>query len=152
LTDSISAADYLATTAKARHEPKAKAEFRQWLNLATGVSWVDEFIFHPTRKWRFDWATDPAESPLQIAVEYDGLVGVASFGKQGEASNVGHASIGGILRDSEKINEAQILGWIVIRVNAKSIGTGEAHNHVLRAIEFRRNESHGSRDCGGGDL
>ena len=49
----------------------------------------------------------------------------------GQAS---HASIGGILRDSEKINEAQVLGWKVFRVNAKTIQNGEAFTLADRVL------------------
>lgn len=91
---------------------KAWDQFDQYLCLG-GFGVVEhEHRFHPTRKWRFDWAI-PEQS---IAFEYDGIMG-------GQAS---HASIAGILRDSEKINEAQRLGWDVYRVNAKSIGDGSA--------------------------
>jgi hypothetical protein len=91
---------------------KAWRDFDDYLCLG-GFGVVEhEYKFHPTRRFRFDWAL-----PEQmIAWEYDGIM-------SGQAS---HASIGGILRDSEKINEAQRLGWDVYRVNAKSIGDGSA--------------------------
>ena len=80
-----------------------------------------EYHFHPTRKWRFDWALPER----MIAFEYDGLM-------SGQAS---HASIGGILRDTDKINEAQRLGWDVYRVNAKTIQNGVAFTLAAAVLE-----------------
>jgi very-short-patch-repair endonuclease len=71
---------------------------------------VTEYRFHPTRKWRFDYAWPN----LRIAIEFDGIM----------HRTVGHNSLAGILRDSEKINEAQRLGWRVFRANAKNVGDG----------------------------
>ena len=74
-----------------------------------GVPYVEEHIFHHTRKWRFDIAL-PA---LKLAIEYDG------HGATGGKAHMGrHASVTGMARDSEKINQAQILGWRVLRFTA----------------------------------
>tara|TARA_R110000824_G_scaffold300762_1_gene488771 strand:+ start:1021 stop:1410 length:390 start_codon:yes stop_codon:yes gene_type:complete len=59
-----------------------------------------EFKFHPTRKWRFDLAW----VDHRLAVECDG----------GQRSSYGggrHNTPG----DYEKINEANLLGWTVLR-------------------------------------
>lgn len=62
-----------------------------------------EYRFHPKRKWRFDIAMPEKK----IAIEIDG----------------GHYKFGGgrhsTESDYEKINEAQILGWKVLRFNTK---------------------------------
>ena len=83
-----------------------------------------EVVFHPTRKWRMDLAWPN----LKIAVEYQG--GIFT----GQAS---HTSIPNILRDQEKNNEAQILGWIVIYANARTVESAQAVDHIRRAIETR---------------
>lgn len=62
---------------------------------------VFEHTFHPTRKWRFDIAWPE----FKIALEIEG--GVFKGG--------GHTSIKGFLKDIEKYNEAQMLGWHVMR-------------------------------------
>lgn len=62
-----------------------------------------EYRFHPVRKWRFDLAYPE----ILLAIEIDGT------GR--------HNTVAGMAADNEKINEAQILGWVVIRVNAKNI-------------------------------
>jgi hypothetical protein len=82
-----------------------------WCNEHS-VTLETEYAFHPARKWKFDWAI-PA---LKIAVEYEGI-----FKK--DKSVTGHNSIGGVMRDIEKYNQAQLLGWRVIRVTANNYRT-----------------------------
>lgn len=115
-----------ASPREEREPPKAIELFDDFLTHG-GFGRVErEYRFHPTRRWRFDWALPER----MIAFEYDGLM------KAGE--NQGHTSIGAVLRDVEKINEAQALGWDVYRVNAKSIHDGSAFSFldsVLRRID-----------------
>jgi hypothetical protein len=96
-----------------RRDPKdALHEYLAYILGSLGLVAVfcTEYRFHPDRKWRFDYAWPG----LKIAIEYDGIM----------QRTVGHNSLGGILRDSEKINEAQRLGWRVFRANAKNVGDG----------------------------
>lgn len=83
-----------------------------------------EVTFHPTRKWRLDLAWPDS----RVACEYDG--GLFT----GEAS---HTSVKGLLRDQEKANEAQLAGWILLRVSAKTVVSGEAVRWIARALEAR---------------
>jgi hypothetical protein len=76
------------------------------------VTLETEFVFHTERKWKFDYAI-PA---LKIAVEYEGI-----FKK--DKGRTGHTSITGVMRDVEKYNAAQLLGWRIIRVTAKDYTT-----------------------------
>ena len=69
-------------------------------------NYVEELEFHPSRKWRFDWAIPS----LKIAIEYEGI-----FSKKS-----GHTTISGYTKDCEKYNAAQILGWKVLRYTAKN--------------------------------
>jgi very-short-patch-repair endonuclease len=115
----MTAADY-QTLAKRPATTKAFAKFDQYLLLGGFGAVEHEFQFHPVRKWRFDWALPDRK----IAWEYDGLM-------QADAS---HSSVAGILRDVEKINEAQALGWTVYRVNAKSIHDGSAFTLADRVL------------------
>ena len=62
--------------------------------------WVVEYKFHPTRKWRFDFANPE----LKIACEQDG----GCFIKGRHSRGVGQ------LKDMEKFNEAVMLGWKVL--------------------------------------
>lgn len=80
-----------------------------WLLLiANGLhrTFQKEYKFHPTRKWRFDFA-DPDN---KVAVEIDG--GVFSGGR--------HTRGSGFRADCEKINAAAVLGWRVLRYVDKS--------------------------------
>lgn len=65
-----------------------------------------EFMFHPERKWRFDWCFPE----LKLAVEYEGLMSEKSR----------HTTISGFTSDTEKYNAAQQLGWKVMRYTAKN--------------------------------
>ena len=68
------------------------------------TGWVTEHKFHPKRKWRFDWAHEE----LKVAVEYEGIFGGRSR----------HTNLTGYTKDTEKYNNAQILGWVVLRYTA----------------------------------
>lgn len=87
---------------------------------------VREFRFHPTRRWRYDFAF--VEN--KVAVEVDGGVWV-----QGR-----HTRPSGFIEDMHKLNEAAILGWTVIRVTGEMIRKGEALKLIERALGRERLE------------
>jgi hypothetical protein len=82
-----------------------------------------EHRFHPKRMWRFDYAIVSAK----LAIEYQG------HGRMGGGSGHvgGHASISGIAKDAEKINEAQRLGWRVILVTGLHFREADRLKHKL---------------------
>ena len=80
-----------------------------------------EWRFHPTRKWRFDLA----RPDLLLAVEVDG--GTWTQGR--------HTRGFGYRLDCEKMNEAQLLGWRVLRVTRGMIEDGTAIRTIERAFE-----------------
>ena len=84
---------------------------------------IAEFKFHPTRKWRFDYAY---KTP-KIAIEYEGM--------PYRVAKSGHSTIKGYTSDLEKYNEACILGWKVLRFNAKMIENGLAFNQIEQLIQ-----------------
>ena len=84
-------------------EPEGLRSIRTTLVLAK-VKFLEEYRFHKTRRWRFDFAVPS----LNLAIEYEGLVSEKSR----------HTSISGFSKDTEKYNEAQKLGWIVLRYTA----------------------------------
>jgi hypothetical protein len=90
-----------------------------------GYMVVYELAFHDLRRWRFDMAL-PA---YKIAVEYEGI-----NGKQSR-----HTSIKGYTGDTEKYNEAALLGWMVIRKTALNVSG--LYNDVKKAIEARKKEN-----------
>lgn len=79
-----------------------------------------ELIFHPTRKWRFDFAWPEQK----IALEIDGAVHQGGRHTQGV----------GFVKDCEKMNEATILGWQVYRVPTDWIYNGQAYELLQRAF------------------
>lgn len=80
-----------------------------------------EYRFHPTRKWKFDWAF-PA---YKVAVEIEGAVWT-----QGR-----HTRGVGFVKDIEKYNEATILGWRVLRCTVQDFENGTGLELVMRAVE-----------------
>jgi hypothetical protein len=90
-----------------------------------------EYEFHPTRKWRFDyaWIKD------KIALEIDGGVRGLS----------GHFSRLGFQSDQVKCLEADILGWRVIHANYGMIINGVAIQLIQGAFRSRESEAEGKR-------
>lgn len=122
----------------ARQMPAAKRELEEYLEYGPWGRVEREYRFHPERKWRADYALID-QRPI-VLIEYDGLM-VKGDAKDGGASNVGHASVSGIMRDQEKANAAIAKGFKYFRANAKTIVSGEFFtllNDVLR--EIRREE------------
>jgi hypothetical protein len=73
-----------------------------------GVELATEFVFHPDRKWRFDFAFPP----FRVAVEIDGRA-------RGNPDAAGrHQTVDGVRRDLEKHRAAVLRGWRVLRYPA----------------------------------
>lgn len=87
-----------------------------------GLCPVYEFIFHPTRKWRFDCVPD---IKIKLAVELEGGIWIGGR----------HNSPVGFLKDIEKYNEAAILGWRIIRVTGEHVKSGQGLKWVLEALK-----------------
>ena len=88
-----------------------------------------EFLFHPTRKYRADFAFPFVEHPLLIEVE--GLVNEWDRDK-GEKS--AHQTWSGVQRDCEKHSNAAVCGYRVIRVTKQHIESGQAIGWILDAL------------------
>jgi very-short-patch-repair endonuclease len=85
-------------------------------------------MFHPTRRWRLDFANPE----LKIAIEIEG--GIFSGGR--------HVSPAGFIEDCRKYNEAALLGWMVLRVPASWVDSGEAlryAEYAQRAAQIKEN-------------
>jgi len=89
-----------------------------------------EYYFHPSRKWRFDFAW-PA---LMIAVEVEG--GVWSGGR--------HTRGKGFVEDCIKYNEAALLGWTVFRCTTDMVRSGQAMHYIETMMMTRRYDGHRS--------
>lgn len=78
---------------------KAEDEFAAaWSEAVAGWEPERQWRFHPTRKWRLDFAWPS----VKLAVEIDGV-------------GYGHHSIAGKKADCEKHNAAVAMGWTLMR-------------------------------------
>ena len=98
-----------------------KAEFLFHLRAAKLPAPVTEFVFHPERKWRFDFCY----VEQKIAIEYQG--GIYFKG-------MGHQTTHGIERDCEKFTEASLMGYRLILITAKTVRDGTALQWIERAL------------------
>lgn len=77
----------------------------QFINTWTfyyDIPLTQEYRFHKTRKYRFDFA----HVPTKVAIEING----------GRWQKSGHSSGKGLLRDYEKNNLAILEGWVVFQI------------------------------------
>lgn len=81
---------------------------------------VREFIFHHTRKWRFDFYF-PEQ---RLAVEIEG--GLRAGGR--------HQRIAGFTDDAEKYNQATSMGIRVLRYTPAMVLAGTAIDEVLKVL------------------
>jgi very-short-patch-repair endonuclease len=77
-----------------------------------------EYKFHPVRKWRFDFAWPQ----FMVALECDGGIWIAG----------GHNRGAQIKATWEKENEANILGWAILKCEPKELCT-QATVEMIRA-------------------
>jgi len=84
---------------------------------------VKEFKFHPTRKWRFDYAIPEHK----IAIEVDG--GIWINGRHNRAS--------GYIKDMEKFNAAASLGWVILKVTPQELYRTATLNLIKETIKNR---------------
>lgn len=87
---------------------------------------VKEFRYHPTRRWRFDYAI-PAK---KVAVEVDG--GVWTDGR--------HINPAGYINDMEKLNTAASMGWLVLRITTDDRFAMKTFELIKNTLEQRINE------------
>lgn len=78
-----------------------------------------EFRFDPSRKWRADFLVRP-----RMLIEVEG--GTRQGGR--------HSRHEGFSGDCEKYNQAQILGFIVLRFTTEQVSSGYAIDTILKAM------------------
>jgi hypothetical protein len=81
---------------------------------------VAEYRFHPTRKWRFDYAWPE----VRLALEVQG--GIWTGGR--------HVRGGALLKEWEKINTAATLGWRVMYCQPQDIRSFGRFHDLLTEI------------------
>lgn len=100
----------------------SKAEEALALQLrAVGIEFEREYRFHPTRRWRFDFAWPEK----MVACEIEG---VTHYGKNRDGSmKLGRHQTGkGMEADLEKYDEAMRLGWSIYRTSQAMVRQGRA--------------------------
>jgi very-short-patch-repair endonuclease len=97
-------------------------EFWAKWKLLKGPALVEQHRFHPTRRWRFDFA----HLASKVAIEIQG--GIWSHGA--------HVRGAQYQRDRAKIVMAQELGWIVYELTDRQI-TGEWIERIVGMIQAR---------------
>ena len=80
--------------------------------VAQGPALEREFHFHPTWKWRSDFA----HLPSRTLIEIEGGI----FSRKGGRHNRG----AGYAKDAEKYLEAAMAGWTVLRLTEKQLEIG----------------------------
>lgn len=81
---------------------------------------VTEYVFHPFRKWRLDLAWPDRK----IGLEIDGAV----------YANGRHTRGAGFEGDCEKLNQAQLLGWKVLRYSTGQVRKGAYVDDLKRVL------------------
>ena len=97
------------------------------------VCWA-EWPFHPTRKWRFDYAFPE----YGVAVEIDG--GLWTGGR--------HSGGTGQKRDLEKLNAAAQMGWLVLHYTPAERLDGSTLLQIFNTIQYRKNNGNNKGPAG----
>lgn len=97
-----------------------EAQFELIVTYAGLPQPVAEHRYHPTRKWRFDFAWPDR----LVAVEIEG--GAWTGGR--------HTRGSGFVKDCDKYNAAALLGWRVLRYTTTHLNDVDAVVEQLRAI------------------
>jgi len=100
-----------APVVRLQHAPRDRLpDAFQALCVAEGLPKpIPEFLFHPVRKWRFDYAF----LVNRVAVEVEGGIWRGDRGAHGRPLN--------ILRDMEKYNASVLLGWRLLRTTPDAL-------------------------------
>ncbi|MEL3918151.1 hypothetical protein [Aeromonas enteropelogenes] len=93
---------------------------------------VTELLFHSKRHWRLDYAWPDH----MIALEVHG--GIYSGGR--------HTRGRGFVEDRCKMNEASLLGWIVLEITPEHIESGQLRTWLLSAFDLKKTKRGPSHD------
>ena len=97
---------------KAPSEPEAR--FLQCWKAVGGCELRSEVVFHPSRQWKFDFATiGKAPCGRPVAFEIEGLT--PPWVKSRHTTNDGYRE------DCLKYSAAAMLGWFVVRITPDQI-------------------------------
>lgn len=102
------------------------------LEARLGEECLAEWYFHPTRKWRMDYAFPK----VKVAIEIDG--GIFIGGR--------HSGGMGQKKDFEKLNSAAELGWLVFHYTPDEKMKANTFAQVYHAIQRKRQEQRQSEE------
>ncbi|MFB5946103.1 hypothetical protein [Albibacterium profundi] len=108
---------------KIKKEKPTTDFFCKLVKSELGLDVTLEHRFHETRRWRFDYAI----LDHKIAIEKDGGLWLKGGGAHSRPQN--------IKRDMEKLTQASVLGWIVIRRTPQELNSTETMNLIREAIK-----------------
>ena len=92
-----------------------------------GLHFDREFQFHPTRKWRADYAVRrPSGPPLLVEVE------------GGSMMNGRHNRAQGFENDCQKYAEAMVLGYRILRVTSLQVMNMKAIRWIIKLTESEK--------------
>lgn len=119
--------------AKAKAAPVVPPLFRAALKAAGLPIPVAEYRFHPTRKWRWDYAwTTPVYGPYNLGpMTYPNL---ALEVQGGLFVNGRHSRGAALLKEHEKLNEAAVLGWRVLFTTPSRLCHPDTIDMIRRAL------------------
>ena len=84
---------------------------------------VREYKFHPTRRWRIDYAWPDH----RLAVEIEG--GIWNYGRHNRASS--------FIKDMEKYNNLTLMGFYLLRFTVQQWTNLEAHATIRQYFDSR---------------
>ena len=102
---------------------------------AEKIPFIEEHQFHPERKWRFDFIVSRNAQFrlfLTYAIEVDGGNRMVRKTKDGR-----HVAVGRHTKDADydKLNQAAILGWRVLRFSPAMVKSGKALETIREALK-----------------
>lgn len=101
--------DEVMAAARQAERERWELELKRQLIVCDVRGWTREFVFHPSRNWKFDFAF----VECKLALEVEGGIWRPGGGA--------HSRPQAIERDIEKYNAALLLGWRVFRSTPKMI-------------------------------
>jgi very-short-patch-repair endonuclease len=108
----MTAAQILEKERKRALREKLEKTFLLQLRVAGLHGFVQEHEFHPTRKWRIDFA----RPEIKLAIEVEG--GTHTGGR--------HTRGAGYESDCEKYNALEAMGWTLFRFTSQMVTSGKA--------------------------
>ena len=119
----MSSADELKKQKKKLDRMRWQLHLSRDLKVSNIRDFKEEYIFHPHRRWRFDFAFPDKK----LAIEIDGGI----WGAKG-----GHTTGVGYQNDRDKDEADLLMGWIVYRCTPAMVKTGRALKTIEKLLKM----------------